>query len=220
MPIIVYLVAAILVSRIPYVRSYLALFPTLLNEVLRNLIGGGKSLMNHDPLLETAVHRTFKHDLISYGSYTVTTLASIGLFYLVSIQHYHLILYILIGFIAVSLVLWIRRLLEFLWALSFIALLALPFWFGYGIAIKPAAIFLSSYILVQSVLNAFRVCRQSCTERKRKGIAAKVKWIPSMILGLALLGQSLYAGYFVVSHFIFHIGLPWTKLEFVQLPWV
>jgi hypothetical protein len=224
LPIIVYLAVALAVTRIPYVRTYLSICYILLYEVIRTLISGGKSkrirLVKHDSTLESTDSMKFKHDLISYVSYTATSLVAIGLFYLISTNNYHLILYILIGLIAVSMVFWIRHFLEFLWALSFSALLAVPIYFGYEIVMMPTAIFLASYILVQSVLNALSLCKESFINRNRTGGVAKLKWIPSMILGVVLLGQSLYAGYFVVSNFVLHIGLPWANFEFAQLPWV
>ncbi|MED4460709.1 M50 family metallopeptidase [Metabacillus fastidiosus] len=222
--IIVYLAAAFVITRIPYVRTYLSICYTLLHEVIIVLVGGRTSkrirLLKNYSSLETSDSPTFKHNLISYVSYTATILIAIGLFYLVSINEYYLILYILIGLMTISIVLWIRHFLDFLWALSFIALLALPLYFGYETTIMPTAIFLASYIMIQSILNALYVCRQIFLNRKRKGIAAKVKWIPSMILALSLLGQSLFAGYFVVCNFIYNIGLPWGNLEFIHLPWI
>ncbi|MGG3887706.1 hypothetical protein [Metabacillus fastidiosus] len=222
--IIVYLAAAFVITRIPYVRTYLSICYTLLHEVTSVLVGGRtnkrRRLLKSYSSVETADSLTFKHDLISYISYTATILMAIGLFYLVSIDEYRLILYVLIGLMTVSMVLWIRHFLDFLWSLSFIVLLALPIYFGYEAAIMPTAIFLASYIMVQSVLNALYVCRQSFLNRKRKGITAKIKWIPSMILALSLLGQSLFASYFVVCNFVYHIGLPLGELKFIQFPWM
>lgn len=224
LPIVVYLAAALVVTRIPFVKTYFCICYTVIYGVIRVLVSGGKSsrirLIKNNSVPETSDSFTFKNDVISYISYTAASLAAIGLFYLVSTKNYHLILYILIGLIAVSTLFWIRHFLEFLWALSFIALLAAPLYFGYEIVIMPAAIFLASYILIQSVLNAINFFIESFSIRKKTGIAAKVKSIPSVILGFVLLGQSLFTGYFIVSNFVLHIGLPWANFESVQIPWV
>ncbi|MFD2446982.1 M50 family metallopeptidase [Bacillus sp. CGMCC 1.16607] len=224
LPIIFYLASAFLVTRIPFIKTYLSLSYTLLHEMIRVLIMGGESkkiiLLKKGSTSETTNYVTLKHDFISYISYTAPSLMAIGLFYFVSINDYHLILYILIGLIAVSIVFWIRHFLEFLWALSFMALLALPIYFRYELVVMHLAIFLASYILVQSVLNALNVCRHSFINRKANGVLAKVKGIPSMILGLTLLVQSIFAGYFIVSNFVLHIGVPWAKFDFAQIPWV
>ncbi|RBW69388.1 hypothetical protein [Bacillus taeanensis] len=224
LPIIVYLAAAFVVTRIPYIRTYISLCHTLLHEVFRVLISRGKrkkiKLLKNEFDLETAEHITLRHHFINYISYTAVILVIIGFCYLVSTANYKLILYLLILLIAVSIVLWIRHFLEIIWALSFAVLLGLPLYSGNGMMISQTAIFLTFYLLLKSILTALQVCRQSFFDRKGKGIIGKVKWIPSMMLGLALLVQSLYAGFFIVSNFVFHIhiGLPWAELEFVKLP--
>lgn len=222
-PIIVYLVVALAVTRIPFLRTYISLCYTLIHEVFRVCIGGqGKNMIkfhSNNSKMEEMLPISFKQTIINYVGYSVTSVVAIGLFYLVSTNDYQLILYIFIGLIAVSLLFWIRSFSEFIWALSIAVLLTIPIYFGYGIAIMHTAIFLASYTLIKSVLNALRVLKADLFHRQAKGIVAKVKWIPSMILGLALLGQSLYAGYFVVSNFTLHLGIPWEGYEFVQLPW-
>jgi hypothetical protein len=224
LPIIVYLAAAFVLTRVPYIGAYLSLCPTLLHGVFRFFIGGEKNkrirLVKNDSALETTNDLTFKHSLIDYISYTGTILVAIGLFYLASFENYHLILSIFIGLIIVSLICWIRHFVEFLWALSFAALLGVPIYFGYNMTIMHIAVFLASYLLVQSVLSALHVCRQSFFNRKGVGIVAKVKWIPSMMLGIALLGQSLYASFFIMNNFSLHIGVPWGNIELMQLPWI
>ncbi|WP_180994179.1 hypothetical protein [Bacillus sp. Marseille-P3661] len=151
---------------------------------------------------------------------TVTLIAAIGAFYFVSTYNYRLMLYIVIGLIAVSMLLWIRRALELLWALSFIAALALPIYLGNERAIMVTASVLASYILVQSLLTSLTICKESFAHRKIKGFVARVKWIPSIILGFLLVGQSLLAGYYIVSNFVFNVGIPQVYFEFTQVPWV
>lgn len=223
--ILLYLAAALVVTKIPYIQTYLSGCYTLLHEVSRVLLSGWGTrkkirLFKNAPTLETADSQTFKQTLISYLSYTVTSLEAFGLFFLVSTNNYNLILYMLIGLITVSIVFWIRHVLELLWALSIIALLALPIYFGHDQAIMITAIFLTSYVLVQSVLAALYKCKESFALQKRKGMVAKVKWIPSMVIGIIVLGQSLFTCYFIVSNFVFHIGLPQVNFEFVQVPWI
>lgn len=224
-PIVLYLAVALVVTKIPYVQTYLSICYTLLHEVISILLSGwGKRkqirLLKTAPTLETADSLTFKHTLISYLSDTATSLVAIGLFYLVSTKNYNLILYLFIGLLAVSVVFWIRHILELLWALSFIAILALPIYFGNEQAITLTAIFLTAYVLVQSVLATLYKCKESFAHQQRKGIVAKVKWIPSLIIGFVVLGQSLFACYFIVSHFVFHIEVPQIDFEFVQVPWM
>jgi hypothetical protein len=216
----IYLTAALFVTRIPYINKYISLSYILPYEVIKALIGGGDTkriILNRN---ETMNNESFKHTFTNYASYTAIPLASIGLFYLVSTNYYQWILYIFISLIACSLLFWIRKFFDIIWLLSFGTLLALPIYLGYDIAVIHLSIFLASYILIQSVLSALQVCWSSFSLRQRKGLVGKIIGVPSMLLGVALVGQSLYAGYFIVSNFTLHLGLPWTGYDIVQLPWV
>lgn len=210
LPIIVYLFTVLIVTRIPYIRIYFSFCNTLIHEVIGVILAGGfskKIKLNYDRSRQITnfEHSRFKHTLKSYAGYTAESLASIGLFYFVASNDYHYILYLFIGLMVGAVLLWIRNLIGILWAISFIVLLALPIYFRYDNAIMHISIFLSSFLLIQSIINGIQVCRQSLLDRKnspRLGILAKVRVIPSMLFGIVLLGQSLYAGYFIVKNIL------------------
>jgi len=70
------------------------------------------------------------------------------------------------------------------------------------------SIFLAAILFTQSIICVIQVCKQAFMSRSnpgRKAALVRTKFIPAVILGLALFGQTLYAGYFFVQHFI---GLP------------
>jgi len=223
LPMLVYLAAAIVLTRIPYINGYLSLCYKLIQGVFRVLLGERKSkktrLLKNESTLEITYETSFKHDLIDYVSYTATTLTTVGLFYLIATANNHLLLYIFMGLIAFSLVFWIRHPLEWIGALSVLAMLGLPVYFGFETIVSNLAMFLAASVLVQSVLSSLKICRQIFFNTKRNGIVAKVKRIPSMILALALVGQSLYVGYFIVSYFIFSIGFPLLEVNPIQNLW-
>lgn len=209
LPILVYLLIAFAVTRIPFVRVYFSVFNTLLHEIIRIIIDGGitnKIKLHKDGpgRDENNENSRFKNTMIIYAGYTGASLAAIGLFYLVSNQNYHIILYLFIGLLAVSILLWIRNFGGILWAISFLVLLALPLYFRQDLAIMHISIFLSSLILIQSIINGIQVCRRSLFERNpdRSGILSRVKVIPAMMLGIVLFGQSLYAGYFIIQNIL------------------
>jgi hypothetical protein len=218
------LAIALLISRIPYLRVYFSLVFTLLHEVIRVCLEGAGSAikLQKDGTSQKAGYETskFKQTLIVYAGYTGTSLASIGLFYLVSVHNYQLILYLFITLLGVSLVFWIRNFFGFIWALTFSSLLAIPIYFQYGIAVMHLAKFLAAVILIQSVLNALQLCRQSFVNRKnpqRTGLRARLNWIPSLVVGVILLCQTVYASYFIVINFTsINLGLPWYKLIFLK----
>ncbi|WP_299090995.1 M50 family metallopeptidase [uncultured Metabacillus sp.] len=113
-PILVYLLTALIVSHIPYIRVYFSLCNTLLREVIRALLARGLSYrikLNNDEAnrITNSDHSLFKHTLITYAGYTGESLTAIGLFYLVSMQNYEYILFLFIGLIGMAILLWIRN---------------------------------------------------------------------------------------------------------------
>jgi uncharacterized membrane protein YjdF len=214
MLILIYLGIALVGSRVPFLRVYFALCNTLVQEVVHAfsslLLKGelfSKIKLHKDGTGETVnqIHAPFKKVLIAYAGYTGTSLAAIGLFYLVSRDNFDLIVYMFIGLIGLSLLLWIRNLYGFIWALSFGLLVALPIYFGNELVIMHVSIMLASVIFTQSIFQAYQLFRQSFMRRKnphRTAALAQTALIPAVIWGVVLLGQSLYAGYFIFKNFL------------------
>ena len=164
--IVLYLGVALAASRIPFVRVYLALCHTLMEEVIRVLgsccfKGGRYSKINlYRNGSGQTIHQVdskFKKAVIEYAGYTGTSLAAIGLFFLVSRGYNHLIIYLFIGLAALSLLLWIRTLFGAAWGLSFVFLLGVPVFSGTELVMLHLSILLSAVILTQSILKAFQV---------------------------------------------------------------
>jgi hypothetical protein len=207
LPIIVYLFSALIVTQIPFLRGYFSLCNTLLHEVIRLVLEGKlvKKINLHNKQsgqIGNIENSRFKHTLSTYVAFTGESLAAIGLFYLVSNQNYDRILYLFIGLMVVSVLLWIRNFYGIIWALSFVVLLAVPVYFSYDIAIMHISIFLSAFLLIQSIINGFQICRKSLLQRHTaSGILAKVKLFPVMMVGV------LYTGYFIAKKiFSLHLG--------------
>ncbi|MDK8640700.1 M50 family metallopeptidase [Niallia taxi] len=207
LPIFVYLALALAVSIFPLVKACLSIWNTLLLNIFSDLAAGRKirGLRNKKMLEARAEGSAFKDAFSRYVGHTGALLAAIGLFYLVSKQQYELILLVLIALLALSMLFWIRTFIGFFWAIASIMFLAAPLYYGHGIIIMHVAIFLSSVILVQSVLRAFGELKSSVSDRKMnrgKGFFGRFKWIPAMIFSLVLLSQSLYAGFYIVTAFL------------------
>ncbi|HEY2421722.1 MAG TPA: M50 family metallopeptidase [Neobacillus sp.] len=210
MLILMYVAIALVCSRIPYLRVYFSLCNTLLQQVVCVCLEGGitnKIKLHKDGSSETTnnVNSPFKKALIAYAGYTGTLIAAIGLFYFVSKGNYHIIIYLVSGLVGISLLLWIRSLFGLIWGLSFLCVLAVPIYFKYEAIVVHISIFLASVMFIQSLMNALQVCKQSFLSREnpaRKAAIVQTKFFPAMILGFVLLGQSLYAGYFIFKNFL------------------
>ena len=203
-PLFVYLLTALIVANIPVLRSYFSNCNKLCHEVIRLIVEGrrAKKIKMSQKSSDNNEQSHIKHALITYGGHTCESLVAIGLFYLVSVQNYHVILYLFIGVLVVASLLWIRDFIGMIWALSFVALLALPIYFKIDFAIMHISIFLASFLLIQSIINGLKFSRQTIVKKNAGGgIFSRVKVLPSMMGGFILLAQSLYAGYFIALNF-------------------
>lgn len=217
--ILIYLGIGLVGSRLPYIRVFLAHCHNLVSTVISVCLEGGRNkiLLHQDGTSQTTGSLTspFKKALISYAGYTGASVAAIGLFYLVSRGHYHLVIYLYLGLSVLALLLWIRNIFGVIWGLSIAVLLALPVYFRYQtvlpvnfnfeMVLVHISIFLASVLFTQSIICAIQVCKQAFMSRSnpaRKAALVQTKLIPAVILGLALFGQTLYAGYFFVQNFI------------------
>ncbi|ULT56601.1 M50 family metallopeptidase [Neobacillus drentensis] len=226
--ILIYLGAALLGSMLPFLRTYFAHFHNLVNLVISACLEGGKIHLYRDGSGQTtgSAASPFKRALISYAGYTGASLVAIGLFYLVTRGDYHFVIYLYLGLSVVALLLWVRNAFGVVWGLSVTTLLTLPVYFRY-VTVLPAyvnvemilvhlSIFLASVLFMQSMISAFKVCRQAFMSRsnpKRKAALVQTKFVPAVILGLILFSQTLFAGYFFTLNFIslpFHFDLGMT----------
>lgn len=226
MLILIYLGIALVGSRLPFVRVYLAHCHNLVNQVISVCLEGGrknKIRLYRDGSAETTGNTAspLKKALISYVGYTGASACALGLFYLVERGSYHLVIYLFIGLIVLSLLLWIRNLFGVIWGLSLVVLLVTPAYFRYYGIVLPMkidyemvldqiSIFLASVLFIQSIIGAIQVCIQSFMSRSnpaRKVALVQTKFFPAMVLGLTLVVQTVYVGYFLVQKFI---GFPFS----------
>ncbi|WP_251550262.1 M50 family metallopeptidase [Neobacillus muris] len=226
----IYLAIALAGSGLPIIKIFLAHFHNLVSLVICACLEGGRGIkiqLLRDGSGQTtgAIASPFKKALISYAGYTAVSVTAIGLFYLVARGSYHLVIYLSLGWTILALVLWIRNLFGVFWGLSVAVILALPvylrcqmampaqiryelvfpFHINYELVFVHMSIFLASVLFIQSIICAVRVCKQmfmSRTNPARKAALVQTKFVPAIVLGLALLSQTIYAGYFFVQNFI------------------
>lgn len=219
--ILIYLGIALVGSRLPYIRVYLAHCHNLVSQIITVCLEGGRNnkiLLHQDGSAETTGNTTspFKKALISYAGYTGASAAALGLFYLVSKGSYHWVIYMFLGITVLALFLCIRNFFGVVWGLSLAVLLALPVYFryfgsalpvpiNYEIILAHISIFLASVLFIQSIICAIQVCKQvfmSKNNPNRKSALVQTKLVPAIVLGLTLVGQTVYVGFYFVQNFI------------------
>lgn len=215
--ILIYLGVALVGSWLPIIRVYFAHFHNLVHLSISVCLEGGKIHLSRDGSGQTTGNHTspFKKALSSYAGYTGASVTAIGMFYLVSKGHYHLVIYLYLGLSVLALLLWIRNAFGVIWGLSIAVLLALPVYFRYQtvlpvhvnfeMVLVHMSIFLAAVLFVQSIIGAVQVCKQSFMSRsdpKRKAALVQTKLVPAVVLGIILFGQTVLAGYFFTLNFI------------------
>lgn len=188
---LVYLAAALLITRIPFLRGYFSLCNTLIQDIIHSFFTKGEKDKGKS---------AFKQGIMKYIGYTFTSLLAVGLFYFLAKGRYSIILLSLIALIVLAMLLSIRSFITFIWALSFVVLLAGPLYYKHEIGIMHLSTFLSSLVLIQLITNALKEVRLSFKKNPDKSSPfAKIARIPAIIFGMVLFGQSLFAGYFIVN---------------------
>ncbi|AGK53200.1 M50 family metallopeptidase [Bacillus sp. 1NLA3E] len=210
MLILIYFVISLVGSRLPFVRVYLSHCHTLLNKMIRVCLEGHRTnkiklYKDGTGVTTSPPHSFFKDTLLSYLGNTGALLASIGLYYLVAKGNYRLVVYLFIGTLLLSLLLWIRNIFGVIWAVSFVSLLIIPIFFSYEIAFVHISIFLTSVVFSHSILNAIQVFTRSVLNDDtlaKKSLFSKGKKLSLLVLGFILLGQSLYGGFYIFNNFL------------------
>jgi hypothetical protein len=200
-PIFVYLLIAGIVTTIPFLRIYFSLPNTLFRGTILAILEGRAA--NKESIDKG--NSRLKHTLITYLGYAAESLATIGLFYLVVNQNYHLILYLFIGLLTVAVFLLVRRIWIILWAFSFVAIMAIPTYFQYETVINHLSIFLAFFFLIHSIINGLQVFRESFLKHQsppESGFFTRLKFIPPMMFGLILLVQSLLSGFYILTNIL------------------
>lgn len=185
--------------------------------------------LHHDTsgLATTSTSSRLARILVSYGGYTGSSITAIALFYLLNKGKYEYIIYVFICFAIIGLLVWTKNFIAFLrdsfislfkfslykgntnlfglvWSLGFIVILGILIYQNNLQLIQHASIFLSSIVLVESIKTAFVIFVLSIKNRKDAGDAtslAQATFIPAVIWGVVFLGQSIYAGHFIVTHY-------------------
>lgn len=204
MLILIHLTIALGVTRIPFLRGYFSLCNTLIQEVIKIFISSfSKGEASYKVSLKKSEKDSgFKQEIITYLGLTCTLVMAVGLFYLIEKESYHFILYSLILFISLSLLFWIRSFTGFIWALSFVILLAVPLYYRHELGMMHLSIFLSSFLLVQTLTNALSIIIRSFKEGKTATVLSKLARIPTAILGTLLVAQSLVAMFFIANNIL------------------
>ncbi|WP_035322499.1 M50 family metallopeptidase [Peribacillus kribbensis] len=200
----IYIIAAFILCRIPWIGRYLSILNTLIHEcghALCSLLFDGKvrsiSLFsNGEGHILTGSRSWFGMVITSIAGYPFSSIFALFCFLLIHWNHSEWIFYLIAGISILALVLWVRNLYGIVWCLSFIVLLGVIDYYGNGAWITGSSLLLASLLLIQSAESAFAIFLLSFKTPGEAGDAsnlAQFTRIPAQIWGLVFLGIAIFA---------------------------
>ncbi|KKI89376.1 hypothetical protein WQ54_26225 [Bacillus sp. SA1-12] len=211
--IVVYLIAAYILSHVPIIGRYLTMINTLIHEnghalaalFLNGKVYSIKLFINTAGEAVTGQRGWFSSVVISYAGYTFSSLAAYGCFMLLNKGNSRFILYAFLTIAIINLLLWIRNLYGAVWLISFIALFGWTLYSGNGTIQTFLAYFLSSVLLTESVSSALQIFMLSIVKSKSAGDAASLAHytkIPAFLWGFVFFFQSLYVAFIAIRNLV------------------
>ncbi|WLR48498.1 M50 family metallopeptidase [Halobacillus litoralis] len=198
------LILAFLLTQLPVVGKYFAILNTMIHESghsLMALITGGEvrriSLLPNTSGFALTGHTSWIGQVLtSMAGYVFASFFAFVFFFLISRGQYKWMIYILIAFLAINLLFWVRNVYGLFWILTFGAGFIWLLRTGHDQVVQYVLLFLASLVLVESVTSAFEVMWISFISPGQAGDAANLakatKFIPAPFWGLAFFVQALY----------------------------
>ncbi|UOQ95555.1 M50 family metallopeptidase [Halobacillus shinanisalinarum] len=205
------LILALLLTQAPIIGKYFAMINTMIHESghsLMALLTGGEvrnvSLFSNTSGVTMTGHTSwFSHVLTSLSGYLFSSLTALLFFHLIVKGHYQVMIFILMGFLAINLLFWVRNFYGVFWLITFGAAFIYLLKSGHQSIVQYVLIFIASLILVEAVMSAFTIMRVSFISPSAAGDAANlahaVKFIPSPIWGIFFFAQSLYLAWLALK---------------------
>ncbi|WP_226582388.1 M50 family metallopeptidase [Halobacillus litoralis] len=204
MQITVALILALLLTQMPIVGKYFAILNTMIHETghsLTALLTGGEvrriSLFPNTSGTTLTGHSSWiSHFFTSIAGYVFASFFAFLFFVLISQGRSRWIIYILLGFLAVHLLFWVRNVYGVFWIITFGAGFLWMLRSGPESFIQFVLLFLASIVLVESVTSAFEIMWISFVSPGEAGDAANlvraVKIVPAPVWGVLFFVQSIY----------------------------
>ncbi|MGR9048010.1 M50 family metallopeptidase [Halobacillus faecis] len=198
------LILAFLLTQLPVVGKYFAILNTMVHESghsLMALITGGEvrriSLLPNTSGFALTGHTSWIGQVLtSMAGYVFASFFAFVFFFLISRGQYKWMIYILMAFLAINLLFWVRNVYGLFWILTFGAGFVWLLRTGHEQTVQYVLLFLASLVLVESVTSAFEVMWISFVSPGQAGDAANLakatKFIPAPLWGLSFFIQALY----------------------------
>ncbi|UOQ44715.1 M50 family metallopeptidase [Halobacillus salinarum] len=202
--IIIGLIAALLLTQMPIVGKYFAVVNTMIHESGHSLIAlitGGEvrqiSLFPNTSGVTMTGHSSWISQFFtSIAGYVTSSLFAFLFFYLIMKGQYKWMIYILLGFLFINLIFWVRNFYGIFWIVTFGSAFIYLLRSGKEGLIQFVLVFIACLVLVESVTSAFEIMWISFIAPQQAGDAANLaratRFIPAPLFGAGFFAQSLY----------------------------
>jgi len=208
----VLLIAAIIFCRLPYIGIFFRIYNTMLHEsghALMALVTNG-TVERIDLFADTSGQaltkskNSFLSFLVVFAGYPLASIATWGLFILLSRQQYYFIIYLSIGLMLLNLIFWVRNWYGILWLLVSIAGLGALIYFENALITEYVILIICAAAISEAVYSAWVVFYLSVKMPKSSGDAyllSQIAFLPPFIWGILFLAQALYFAWLSVLQF-------------------
>ncbi|WP_181350790.1 M50 family metallopeptidase [Thalassobacillus sp. CUG 92003] len=204
-------ILAVVLTQIPIIGRYFSVVNTLIHESghsLMALLTGGEvrriSLFASTEGATMTAHRSWLSQVLTSASgYVFSSVIAFLLFYLIYKGHSHIVIYILLGFLAINLVFWVRNVYGIFWLVTFGAGFIWMLRSGHETVIQYVLVFIASLLFVKAITSAFEIMVLSFISPHQAGDAtnlAQATWmLPAQVWGILFFLQSLYFGWLTIK---------------------
>lgn len=199
----VYIVVALILTRVPVVGKYFRLLNTLIHEIghaLMALFTSGRVykvqvFSDTSGVAYTGSGNWLGRVLTSLAGYPFASFVAFMFVVLVSMDHLNIVVYMIVGTLLVSLVLWVRNWFGFAWVTVFLGCTVWLYMYASTELMTMYIYVVIAVLLIESVMTAVTILRLSFSSPSESGdcfnLSQSTK-IPALVWGVLFLGQALY----------------------------
>lgn len=199
----VYVVVAIVLTRVPFIGKYFRLMNTLVHEmghVLASLMTSGRAYQVHlfsdtSGVAYTATSSRLSRVITSLAGYPFASFMAFAYIYLIHIGKMEWVLYSLVALLVVSMVLFVRNWFGFAWTATFLTITLLIHFYANEKTMMMYLLVIVAVMLVESVVSAGVILWLSIKDPSGSGDALNLQkstYIPTVAWGVFFAVQSLY----------------------------
>lgn len=152
----------------------------------------------------TKSKNSFLSFLVVFAGYPLASIATWGLFILLSRQQYYFIIFLSIGLMLLNLIFWVRNWYGILWLLVSIAALGALIYFENALITEYVLLIICAAAISEAVYSAGVVFYLSVKMPKSSGDAyllSQIAFLPPFVWGILFLAQALYFAWLSVLQF-------------------